>query len=304
MLVPPKKLLTVFLSGVAPWRGSNSMGRFMHPLTQGQDKNNLRWPLFNQRSLTEPSGIFLLLLESRATVHPREFARLDDFRDNRMLAVQEGFSIGKQSWVSGANLVVMETATNDRGDYGTLQTPVDEGNFNELLDMGLWYERRSIQVVFIQRRIYRFLAEMVSRIVNLPLGSTVPGEERELAWKPQRPEDQPESEEYEANLDRYVSFYRDAMHYTPVSEDLVGVAVAICNRQVDFYEGQLRALKTSPGFFYQKLVDVREHSHHQFDFASGNIKHAWVSHFRLQNLLCATPERGIQVSGELSLTGA
>lgn len=300
MLVASQKLLTVFLSGVAPWRDSDNMGRHMHPLKQGQDRDNLRWPLFNQRSLTEPSGTFLLLLEKRANDHPREFARLDDFWDNRMLAVEEGFSIGEEPWASGSNLVVMETAT-DRGDYGAMQTPVDKDNFDELRVMGLWFERRSIQVMFIQRRIYRFLAEMVSRIVKLPLGYTVPGEEQEPAWKPQRPEDQPDSEEYEANLDRYVGFYRDAMHYTPLSEDLVGVAVAICNSRVNFYEGQLQALKTSPGFFYHYLFDVREHSHHQFDLVSGG-KHAWVSHFRLQNLFCATPERGI--GGELSLTGA
>lgn len=267
----------------------------MIPLKQGQDRNNIRWPLFNQRGLTEPSGTFLMLLESRAKVHPSEFAGLDNFWDNSALAISEGLVANETS-----SLAAIDTITSNEGEYGVIISPASEEAETLGVDTGLWPEPHATQLMVNQHRIYRFLEGMVSEIVDS--SSKVPGEEQDIAWKLQPPAGEPDSEEYEADLDRWIDFNRATIPYTPLNEPLLSVAIAICDRQVNVYERQLRGLKANPGLLFQSMFDVREHSDHLVGYFNGNMRHTWVCYARLQNLFYATRERGI--GGELSLTGA
>lgn len=279
------KLLTAVLRGLVSWRDASTSNCSILPLRTGLDENHLRWPAFNQNDLTKTKETLLVLLMSRAGKHPKEFAFSDNFPHNEEIAGRQGLVRQGFEFKPGDMLVTMTTADNERGDYGTIHTPGTEKEARELYDAMVWTEFASAQTIMNQGRIYRFLEEVVTRIMSLP---TVPDEDSEIPWELNRNSWSMSEPQQEA----LVNLHRDTMHYSQSTEFLLQAITVISYRQFNIYRKQLRDLKSDPRLFYEYICDIREHSHHQTLYSSTKQAHAWVSHVSLRNLICATPERG------------
>lgn len=292
--ISSRKLLTPALRGLVPWRDLDTAPNKLLPLKKGLDENHLRWPDFNQRDLTYRQETFLVLLESRAIQHPKDFAFQDHFRENRTVAQNEGLvdRDDEYNFKPGLVLVSMTGADPDGDEYGAIYNPANEEEAKALLDACVWPERASAQTMVNQRRIYRFLEGVVTHIVSSPSLYKVAGEERESRWRPAAPTGEDKDPEVnEAELDAWVDFYRDTTNYTQDTEDMVELVLGICRRQQYSYGVMLQGLKTNPSWFYEYFMDMREHSHHEIMYRPTEEKHAWVSHVSLQSLFSATPER-------------
>lgn len=295
------------LRGLAPWREAIGCHNKLLPLKKGLDENHLRWPTFNQNDLTERQETFLVLLESRAGEHPKEFALLDHFRDNRGIAINEGLEIKNADFHYTPNfaVVAMSNIDPDGDEYGILHPAQDEEEARSLLEHSqMWSELSATQLMKTQRRIYRFLEQVIVQIMTRPAYKAV-REDQEQKWRPLPPTaacEEEESGNYDAVLGKYALFLRNTMNYTSINEDLKPLALYICRRQCAAYLMRLEGLKADPGFFYKYICDMQEHSHHQILYWPSKEAHAWVSHISLHHLFCSTPER--DHGSELSLTCA
>lgn len=279
------KLLTAVLRGLLPWRDVSTSNCKLLPLKTGPDENHLRWPAFNQSDLTKTKETLPSLLEFRAEKHPKEFATSDHFPHNKKLAGGKGLFRHGFEFKPGDIMVTMTTADKERGHYGIIHTPSDEREARMLYEAMVWPGFASAQTLMNQRRIYRFLEEVVTRIVSLP---TVPGEDSEMTWE----FNWDDWEISEARQEALVNLHRHTMHYSQSTQALLQGILIISFRQLHIYANQLQDLKSDPRLFYEYICDMREHSHHQTLYSSTKQAHAWVSHVSLRNLICATPERG------------
>lgn len=303
--VSSRKLLTAELRGLAPWREAIGSHNKLLPLKKGLDENHLRWPTFNQNDLTEYQETFLVLLESRAKEHPKEFAILDHFRDNRGIAINEGLEIKNRDFNYTPNFAVVAMSNIDPGgdEYGILHYTEDQEEARSLLEHSqMWSELSATQLMKTQRRIYRFLERVIVQIMTRP-GLKAVREDQERKRRPRPPTaEEEESDDYDRFLAPYAWFLRNTMNYTSINKDLKPLALFICRQQCAFYLAQLEGLKSDPGLFYEYICDMREHSHHEILYWPSKEAHAWVSHISLHHLFCSTLER--DHGSELSLTCA
>lgn len=247
------------------------------------------------------------MLTSRALAHPKHFAHLDHFRENRAIAINEGLVESEDSYIykPGMILVAMTSADENEGAYGSMFYPEDRDEAIQLLATGVWHHMPSIQVMKNQRRIYKFLVSVVYHITEYD-GHRVPGEEAEFNWIPPRPDPDvlgtPDYIEQERN---FMEYQKSKIRYRSMDEDLLDPVMAICQRQVEKFDAQLASLKENPASFYNYICDIREHSHHQTSYFPSRDQHSWVSHLRHRDPSCATPNRDSRDSvGALSLTNA
>lgn len=254
------------------------------------NENYLRWPGFNQDDLSNLDEPFLQLLISRANNHPKEFAILDTFWDNRQAAIE---SIGLSNYDGPREfppLVRIMNAGEDGDIYGALEQPEDQYEFKGMVESGLWAQTFADQLMVNQRRIYNFLEDIVTDIMDKKNEAKykVDEEHIEKSWQIQVPEPDPDNEdEFREKREDYLTFSRAVLPYTATVNDGGQYAMAIVQRRIDSYEDHLRGLKAHPKIFMQYLLDIREHSHHQVLY-SDNRLHPYVSHADLQNLSCTT----------------
>lgn len=270
---------------MVPWRDDSNKYKRLLPLNKNLDENHQRWPDFNQEDLTKRKESFLTMLSYRAQEHPCEFAQIDCYRENKMIAANEGLTTLEDSdfYAPGMVLVTMASGLDEGDPYGTRYFPSDRERFKGLQEAGVWAEVPAISVMVNQRRIYQFLQSMVLRI-GLEQSYKVANETIEPEWVPLDPDldDSRLSDPgYQAQLNTYVDFFRDTMHFTAINHKLIPLAFGICLRHFNSYSARLKALKSSPRFFYSHISDIREHSHHEITYASNNQNHRWVSHVNL-----------------------
>lgn len=259
------------------------------PLKHGLNENHIRWPDFNQEDLTKHKESFLAVLSYRVREHPCQFALLDCFPENKYIAAKEELIPLEDNNVfeTGMALVTMTSVLEEGDQYGTKYFPADLREAAALSQGGVWPEVPAAQVMLNQRRIYHFLKIMAYQITETQTYK-VADETVKQEWKLSPPDPANLKEPgYQTELQEFVDFHRDTMHYAPTNNETVNLAFGICFRQVSLYITRLQGLKASPELFYTHISDIREHSHHEVAYKE-NHQHKWVSH---DNLLCnAKPE--------------
>lgn len=136
----------------------------MFPLSRANE-SHIKWTDFNTNDFTRCPERFLQLLNSRATYHPRGFARRDSFKVNLDMAIDIGIMNDKKvKYVPGITAVAMSDVTVEEDDtYGSIYFPGDQEEYNSMM---CTHSRPSNaeMIMNIQDRIYRFRKQFLDTI--------------------------------------------------------------------------------------------------------------------------------------------
>ncbi|XP_044724835.1 C2H2 and C2HC zinc finger [Hirsutella rhossiliensis] len=210
-------------------------------------KDRFMWAYINQEDLSTPKAL-LLLLNSRGRYHPSQFAAADG----------EAMHLGKVTMslvpIFLNEHVLLLNGVLDAREYGKLLAWDDHPDaFDWMHTRKQFLPGEGLQILEAQERTLAFLVSCCLQILHdIPADALTSNE-----FSPQ-PEPQLKSEKETDGLESLAVMAAEAPYRVPAQLDL-GRIEALLRAKTSAAEDHLWALREDPGYFAERLLQVREH---------------------------------------------
>lgn len=257
------------LDGPAIWRAKGQEALAMpYPMPRMPDKWHLLMPDYNKTDLGDNTAALLHLLDSRADVHPGEFARLD-YSPLINNALQEecnqsiAITVKWKDAMKGDAFAYLGKPfeETDTDEYGSIIEVEDRDHFKTLLYAGYLAPRDASRIMDIQERIYGFLERLCDNITatDKKKAFSVKGEGKQTFWKRKLDFD-PDQPDQADNLQLYLEQQRIIGPYGHPHEKDWDFLSAHCGFHLRQAQDTLRRMREDPTFFYEYLYEVKDSS--------------------------------------------